>query len=80
MWQTSTLNLKERRLVSVSHSNPTSTLYKAGEVTFSKFCFVVNLLQVATWEVHPENPNWTLFTVVGTLELGKFFWKYGIAY
>ncbi|KAH3756848.1 SEC14 protein 1 [Pelomyxa schiedti] len=62
MWQTTTLSMKEKKLVSVSHSNPASTLYKAGEV--------------ATWEVHPENPNWTLFTVTGTLELEKFFWNF----
>eukprot|EP01105_Mastigella_eilhardi_P022334 TRINITY_DN5495_c1_g1_i2.p2 TRINITY_DN5495_c1_g1~~TRINITY_DN5495_c1_g1_i2.p2 ORF type:complete len:343 (-),score=79.60 TRINITY_DN5495_c1_g1_i2:503-1471(-) len=55
MWQTHSISLHERRMVSIARSNPSSTLFKAGEV--------------ATWEQHPDNENWTLFTVVAQVQL-----------
>jgi len=49
-------------MTTISHSNPESKLYKAGEV--------------ATWEPDPQDPeHCTLFRVRAFLELTKFFFN-----
>lgn len=60
MWQTVTIDVPARRMVSVSSSNPQSTLYKAWET--------------ATWQPDAADPaHRTVFSVRSGLQLEPFF-------
>ena len=59
MWQTVTVDIPGRSMVSVSSSNPESKLYKAWET--------------ATWEPDAADPQRTVFRVKSGLQLEPFF-------
>jgi len=62
MWQTVTIDIPGRKMVSVSSSNPNSKFYKAWET--------------ATWQPDPEDPEHrSVFSVKSGLKLEPFFFN-----